>query len=82
MEENKAPNFATIEEAADFWDVHDLTDYQVEDVDFEVGLEQRRYLVALAPELSRKLEQVAHEQGLVTETLVNLWLNEKLQEAA
>ncbi len=75
--------FATIEEAAAFWDTHDLADYWdlTEPVDFEVELQRRRYLVALAPELAEKLAAEAHKRGLSTETLVNLWLSEKLQES-
>ena len=89
MAENKqvrAPipeQFTTIEEAAAFWDTHDLTDYRdlTEPVDFDVELQRRRYLVALAPELAEKLAAEAHKRGLSTETLVNLWLSEKLQES-
>jgi hypothetical protein len=75
--------FATIEEAAEFWDTHSLADYWdlTEEVEFNVDLQRRRYLVALAPELAEKLATVAHKQGLSTETLVNLWLSERLQTA-
>jgi hypothetical protein len=74
--------FATIEEAAEFWDTHDLADYWdlTEEVDFEVNLRRRRYPVALDPELAEKLAKEARQRGLSTETLVNLWLNEKLQQ--
>ena len=76
-------HFATLEEAADFWDTHDLADYWdlTEDVKFEVNLNRRRYLVAVAPELAEKLAVEAHRQGISTETLINLWLSEKLQQA-
>jgi hypothetical protein len=76
-------HFATIEEAAEFWDTHDLADYWdlTEAVDFEVDLQHRRYLVALDPELAEKLAGEARKRGLSTETLINLWLSEKLQEA-
>ena len=76
--------FATIEEAAEFWDSHDLADYWdlTEEVEFEVNLQRRRYLVALDPELAEKLAAAAHQRGLSTETLVNLWLSERLQQVA
>ncbi len=76
--------FATIEEAAEFWDTHDLADYWdlTEEVEFEVNLQRRRYLVALDPELAEKLAAEAHQRELATETLVNLWLSEKLQQIA
>lgn len=76
--------FATIEDAAEFWDSHDLADYWdlTEAVEFEVNLQRRRYLVALDPELAEKLAAEAHRRGLNTETLVNLWLIERLQQVA
>ena len=88
MERNKPRDplpeqFTTIEEAAEFWDTHDLTDYWdlTEDVDFVVNLQQSRYLVALAPELAKQIATQAYKRGLSTETLINIWLTEKLQEA-
>jgi hypothetical protein len=74
----------SIEEAAEFWDNHDLADYWdlTEEVEFEVNLQRRRYLVAVDPELAEKLAVEAHSRGLSTETLINLWLNEKLQQVA
>ncbi len=75
--------FATIEEAAEFWDTHDLSDYWdlTEEVNFEVDLQHRRYLVALDPELAERLAAEAHKRGVSTQTLVNLWLSEKLRES-
>lgn len=72
----------TVEELADFWDTHSLADYwdQTEEVDIRVRARQRRR-ITLAPELFEKLEQQARIRGLNPETLVNLWLAERLQEA-
>jgi hypothetical protein len=77
-------HFATIEEAAEFWDTHDLADYWdlTEEVDFQADLQHRRYLVSLDPELAEKVAAEAHKRGLSTETLINLWLSEKLRESA
>jgi len=75
--------FANIAEAAEFWDTHSLADYWdlTEEADLTTNLQQRHYLVALAPQLAEKLAAEAHKQGLSTETLVNLWLSEKLQSS-
>ena len=77
-------HFSSIEEAAEFWDVHDLADYWdlTEEVDVDVNLQRRRHLVALTPELVDKLAEEAHKRGISAETLINLWLSEKLQEMA
>jgi hypothetical protein len=73
-------HFKTITEAADFWDNHDLTDYwdHTREAKFEVDIQRRVYLTPLEPELAKKLTECAHKQGVSTETLINLWLTEKL----
>jgi hypothetical protein len=74
-------HFASIEEAGDFWDTHDLTDYTdlTEEVTATIDLQRRRYLVALAPDLAMRLGIEARRQGVSAETLLNLWLNERLR---
>lgn len=77
-------HFKGIEEAAEFWDSHDLADYWdlTREVHFEVDIQRRSFLVALEPELAKKLAACAHAQGVSIETLINVWLAEKLVEAA
>jgi dihydroneopterin aldolase len=73
--------FVTIEAAAEFWDSHDLADYEdlTSEVKVAVQLQRRRRLVALAPELAEQLRAAAQQRGVSAETLVNLWLRERLQ---
>lgn len=70
----------TLEEIADFWDTHSLADHwdETHEVDFEVRM-QRKCHVTLTPEIYEKIERQAREQGVLPETLVNLWLAERLQ---
>ena len=70
----------TLDEIADFWDTHSLADYwdQTQEVEFEVRV-QRRRRVTLAPELYTRIEAQARIRGVLPETLVNLWLAERLQ---
>jgi len=77
-------NFSSLEEAAEFWDNHDLADYegQTKEVEFEVDLQRRVFLTALEPELAKKLAICARKQGISTETLINVWLSEKLAEVS
>jgi hypothetical protein len=76
--------FATIEAAGEFWDTHDLADYSdlTTEADVTFKLRRRRYLVALAPELAEQLAAEAHKRGLSSETLVNLWLSERLHASS
>ena len=77
-------SFRNIEEAADFWDSHDLADYWdiTTEAHFEVDLQRHVFLTAVEPRLAKKLTDVAHRQGVSTETLINIWLSEKVQEVA
>ena len=70
----------TLEEIADFWDTHSLADYwdQTHEVEFEVRAKRRRR-VTLDPAIYARVETWAHTRGILPETLVNLWLAERLQ---
>ena len=69
----------TLEEIADFWDTHSLADYwdQTCEVEFEVRAKRRRR-VTLDPEVYAQLEVQARTRGILPETLINLWLAERL----
>jgi hypothetical protein len=76
-------HFKSVAEAAEFWDRHDLADYWdlTREVSFEVDIQRRVFLTALAPGLAKKLTDCARKQGVSTETLINVWLTEKLTAA-
>jgi len=77
------PHFKSVAEAAEFWDSHDLADYWdlTKEVSVEVDIQRRVFLTALEPGLAKKLTECAHRQGVSTETLINVWLTEKVTEA-
>ncbi|MCL0069516.1 BrnA antitoxin family protein [Dehalococcoidia bacterium] len=74
--------FKNIEEAAEFWDTHSLADYEdlQTDVEFEVELKSEKNYFAIEEELSDSIDKLAHLKGILPETLVNLWLKEKVLE--
>jgi len=90
MSENKKrrdpipESFASIEEAAEFWDSHSTADYedQMRDVHFDVNIQQRTFLVPIEGQLAKDIMAIAEREGLGLETLVNLWLQEKFTEIA
>jgi hypothetical protein len=45
-----------------------------------VDVQRRVFLIALEPELAKKLTDIARKQGITTETLINVWLAEKMEE--
>lgn len=71
----------TLAEIADFWDTHSLDDYwdQTREAVFEVRAQHRRR-IALDPDVYTRIAAQAHTRGILPETLVNLWLLERLQE--
>jgi hypothetical protein len=77
-------DFGSLAAAADFWDTHDLADYvdQSREVDAEVDIQRRAFLTALEPALAKRVSAYAQEQGVSAETLINLWLSEKLSALA
>ena len=77
-------NFKSIEELQEFWDTHSAADYDdlFKDVNFEVDLSGQTNLVAVEPTLMHELVRRARAMGVSTETLVNLWLAERLRANA
>ena len=73
-------HFKDIEEAAEFWDTHDLGDYWdlTKEVHFETDIQRRVFLTALEPQLAKRISDCAYRQGISTETMINMWLGEKL----
>ena len=72
------PDERTINRASDFWDDHRVADYPSEIVQFEVDSGERRTFVAIEKDLLEELENRARQSGVSIETLVNLWIQEKL----
>ena len=70
----------TLEEISDFWDTHSLDDYweETREAEFEVRAKQRKR-ITLEPQIYKELEAEARLRSVVPETLVNLWLAEKLR---
>ena len=69
-------------EMGDFWDSHDLAEFwnKTREVEFEVEIESEITYYALDKILSIQIQQVAQKRGVSADTLINLWIQEKLQE--
>ena len=76
--------FASYEEAAEFWDTHDTTDYleSFETVAVEPELMRRRYEVEIEEELMQALTERAQKRGIAVSQLVSELLKEKIRPAA
>ena len=74
-------NFKSPREAGEFWDTHDLSEYwdKTKETDLTFNIRKRHYYVAVLPSIAKKLQRISKEQGVSVETVVNLWLQDKLQ---
>jgi len=66
---SKAQSYTDIGE---FWDTRDLAD--------EVGVLSEMTYYALDRELSEEVRSLARKRGVSADTLLNLWVQEKLQQ--
>lgn len=69
-------------EIGDFWDSHDLAEYweQTKPVTFKVDIQSEVNYYALDKTLAEMVRAVAQKRGVSAETLLNLWIQEKLKE--
>ena len=68
MKENKQkklPEFERNQDIIDFFENHDLGEYELADADFEVNLKGNHYLVSVDKELMNQLLEVAKEQQVL-----------------
>jgi len=71
--------FNTLEAFWAFWDTHSAADYEdvMEDIDAHVDIHSSKVYCAVAKDVLTQMREQAHRQGVSTETLINLWLQEK-----
>jgi len=69
-------------EIGDFWDTHDLSDFwdQTKRVDFDVNIESEITYYSLDMRLAKEVQSIAQKRGVSADTLINLWVQEKIQE--
>lgn len=85
MSENSETQLSSISRAdsyeaiGEFWDTRSSADYwdQGYDVEFEISV-PHRHLVSIEVDLFGRLAEVARHRGVSSETLVNLWIAERL----
>lgn len=75
--------FRTYEEAAEFWETHDSTDFMdiLEEVDIKVDLQKRHYLIELDKSTAEVLQESARRKGVSPGHLASELLQEQLIEA-
>jgi hypothetical protein len=81
MGKGKKLHFKNYEEAAKWFDTHDMSDYeeQMRPVGFRFDLRKNRDWVELDRNIAKDVRKLAKEQNVPTRRLVNEWLKERLR---
>jgi len=77
-------NFKSLQKFWAFWDTHSTADYEdlMEEVEIQINLGSSKIYCAVAKDLIGLLQTQARQQGVSAQTLINLWLREKMIEAS
>lgn len=69
-------------EIGEFWDNHDLSEFwdSTKTAEFDVDIKSEITYYALDRNLSEQIQQLAQKRGISPDTLLNLWVQEKLEE--
>lgn len=75
--------FKTLMEASEFWDSHDASDYwdKTKEAKFKSTLTKEPKYVAIENNIAKKVFAISKKRHISTETLINLWLKEKVSAA-
>jgi predicted DNA binding CopG/RHH family protein len=80
---SRIPEFKSYEEEAEWWETHNLADYQdeFETVKLEVAKNLSHGLtIRLDSETLTKLRKRAQKKGIGVTTLIRMWIREHLEE--
>ena len=78
--EEMPEEFETYEDAAEFWDTHDSTEYDdvLEEVVIEVDIQKRHYLIEMDTNSSKVLHENARKQGIPDSVFASELLQKQL----
>lgn len=71
---------STYLEMGEYWDNHDLGDVweQTEAVEMKIDIQGSVFYFPVESKLSNQLRELAYQHGVSPETLLNLWLQERV----
>jgi predicted DNA binding CopG/RHH family protein len=83
MKKVEIPNTDSIRELANFWDKHDLSDFEAELEEVQETVFEHTISVNVNLESNEfeTIEQIARKKGLSDSDLVHEWIREKLRAA-
>ena len=76
---SKATSYSDI---AEFWDTHDVSEIwdKTEKISFDIDIQTEMTYYALDKILSDQIQSLAQKRGVTANTIINLWIKEKLHE--
>lgn len=77
-------HFDSLEEAGEFWDTHDSSDYEeyFHDVDCTFEIKKKTRLISMDGSLYDEVRAIAKKKRIPADKLVSRWIKEKLRSAA
>lgn len=80
MKKSKLPKTDSIQELAEFWDTHDLTDFkhELEEVNEPVFVRGTAIKVQLESREAKALQRLAEAKGISQGELIRSWVMQKL----
>jgi len=73
---------SSYEDIGAYWDTHDLSKVwsKTKKVRFDVQIESEAIYYPIEKSLSERIQSIAKKQGISSDTLINLWVQQKVQE--
>lgn len=83
MTVQKIPQTDSIEELAEFWDTHDLTDFETELEEVTETVFERETVVELRldSDEAEAVQEIAKSKGIASSDLIREWILEKIRAA-
>ena len=78
MKNTKIPQTDSIEELAQFWDLHDLTDFEDELEEVDEPVFQHAVTIPLTPEDASVVNTLAKARGVSPRVLIQEWIAESI----
>jgi predicted DNA binding CopG/RHH family protein len=79
------PKFATVQDEADFWDTHDSTEFlgatePVAETFVDARPTKQQISLRLEPAVIEQLKKVARTKGVGYQTMIRMWVMERLEQ--
>ncbi|HLW68050.1 MAG TPA: CopG family antitoxin [Gemmataceae bacterium] len=76
MKKSNLPKCDSIQELAEFWDTHDITDFddELEEVVEPVFIRRKAVEIKLMPSEAKAVQRLAKAKGISSEELIRTWV--------